>query len=1027
MYRLGFPGAQLTVQVLARDTPATRRAIENGVRLMSGVTGSKLDEILPHTVDFPARHIGPRKHDVRSMLKQLGYNNLDDLTNAAVPENIKLNRDLHIDTPLSEYEVIKRITNIANRNKQWRTYIGMGYYNTCIPHTILRNMFENPGWTTQYTPYQPEIAQGRLESLLNYQTLVTDLTGLDVANASLLDEGTAAAEALGLCYRVNKRKRFLLSDKLHPQTISCVETRAGPFGIKIEVVDVNRVDFSKKDIGGIIFQYPDTDGSIHNFSGIVEEAKKYGTLTICASDLMALTILKPPGEFGVDVCLGTSQRFGVPLGYGGPHAGFFATKNQYVRHMPGRMVGVTKDSDDHECFRLALQTREQHIRRDKATSNICTAQALLANISAMYAVYHGPQGLEEIARRIHNATLLLAKGLRESGNVIENDLFFDTIKVNPRLDASEVRIRAVEKKINLRYFPDGCVGVSLDETVNQADVADLLWVFQCPKTILQVAESVTSPMYPEGSILNSNKFQRTSSYLTHPVFNSHQSETDIVRYMKRLENKDVSLVHSMIPLGSCTMKLNSTTEMMPCSFPGFTNIHPFAPPDQTLGYRELFEELERDLCEITGYDHISFQPNSGAQGEYAGLRAIMSYLESKGETNRNVCLIPLSAHGTNPASAQMAGMKVVPIKTMADGTIDVGDIKMKVEAHKKNLACLMITYPSTNGVFEDTVADICDMVHGAGGQIYLDGANMNAQVGICRPGDYGSDVSHLNLHKTFCIPHGGGGPGMGPIGVKSHLAPYLPSHPVISTGSTTYMGKLAKPFGVVSAAPYGSAAILPISWAYIKMMGGRGLKRATQVAILNANYMSHRLKGHYKTLHTGKDGLVAHEFIIDARDLKKTAGVEAIDIAKRLMDFGFHAPTMSWPVTGTLMIEPTESEDKAELDRFCDALIHIRKEIADIENGTIDRLNNPVKQSPHTLQQIFNSNWDRPYTREQAAFPASFVTADRKLWPSVGRIDDTYGDKNLVCTCPPMEAYESPYVVKSDATSVDPKEAAEMW
>ena len=668
-----------------------------------------------------------------------------------------------------------------------------------------------------------------------------------------------------------------------------------------------------------------------------------------------------------------------------------------------------------------------YFRRDKATSNICTAQALLANISAMYAVYHGPQGLEEIARRIHNATLLLAKGLRDSGNIIENEMFFDTIKVSSRLDISEIRTRAIEKEINLRYYPDGCIGVSLDETVTQKDVADLLWVFQCPKTIQQVAESVVSPSYPEGSILTSNEFQRTSPYLTHPVFNSHQSETDIVRYMKRLENKDVSLVHSMIPLGSCTMKLNSTTEMMPCSFPGFTDMHPFAPPDQALGYRELFEELERDLCEITGYDHISFQPNSGAQGEYAGLRAIMSYLESKGETNRNVCLIPLSAHGTNPASAQMAGMKVVPIKTAVDGTIDIADIKNKVELHKKDLACLMITYPSTNGVFESTVAEICDMVHGAGGQVYLDGANMNAQVGLCRPGDFGSDVSHLNLHKTFCIPHGGGGPGMGPIGVKAHLAPYLPSHPVIATGSATYMGKSAKPFGVVSAAPYGSAAILPISWAYIKMMGARGLKRATQVAILNANYMSLRLKNHFKTLHTGQNGLVAHEFIIDAREFKKTAGVEAIDIAKRLMDFGFHAPTMSWPVTGALMIEPTESEDKAELDRFCDALICIRKEIADIESGAIDKLNNPMKQSPHTLQQIFTADWERPYSREQAAFPASFVTADRKIWPSVGRINDSYGDKNLVCTCPPMEAYESPYVVNQDNTPMDAAESAEMW
>jgi len=994
-------------------------------RLASTVS-SKLEEMVPVTVDFPARHIGPRKHDARAMLKQLGFSSLDELTNTAVPDDIKLNRDLILDEPLSEYELIKRIKSIADKNNLWRTYIGMGYYGTCIPHTILRNMFENPGWTTQYTPYQPEIAQGRLESLLNYQTMVSDLTGLEMANASLLDEGTAAAEALGLCYRVNKRKRFLLSDKLHPQTISCVVTRARPFGIKVEIVDVNTVDFSAKDIGGIIFQYPDTEGSILDFSDVINRASDAGTLTICATDLMALTIMKPPGEFGVDIALGTSQRFGVPLGYGGPHAGFFATKTKYVRHMPGRMIGVTKDVEGHDCFRLALQTREQHIRRDKATSNICTAQALLANISAMFAVYHGPQGLENIARKIHNATLLLAKGLRENGNVIENPVFFDTIKVSPRLSQTEIKIRAHEAQINLRYFDDGGVGLSLDETVQHKDLRDLLWVFQVPKTLEQIAESVLSPMYPDGSILNT-KFQRTSAYLTHPVFNIHHSETDMVRYMKKLENKDVSLVHSMIPLGSCTMKLNSTTEMMPCSFPGFTDVHPFAPLEQAVGYRQMFEELERDLCEITGYDHISFQPNSGAQGEYAGLMAIMAYLEHQGEAHRDVCLIPLSAHGTNPASAQMAGMKVVPIKCSADGAVDMDDVRAKIESHRESLACVMITYPSTNGVFETTISELCQLVHEAGGQVYLDGANMNAQVGLCRPGDYGSDVSHLNLHKTFCIPHGGGGPGMGPIGVKSHLAPFLPSHPVIATGSSSIMGKSAKPFGVVSAAPYGSAAILPISWAYIKMMGARGLKRATQVAILNANYMSLRLGEHYKTLHKGKGGLNAHEFIIDVREFKKTAGVEAVDIAKRLMDYGFHAPTMSWPVTGALMIEPTESEDKAELDRFCDALISIRKEVRAIEEGKIDRLNNPIKRSPHTLQQIFSSDWDRPYTREEAAFPAPFVRSDAKLWPSVGRIDDSFGDKNLVCTCPPMEEYLSPYVVSSGKEENKEMAADSTW
>merc|ERR1719249_36639 len=753
-----------------------------------------------------------------------------------------------------------------------------------------------------------------------------------------------------------------------------------------------------------------------DFTKVVENAHKFGTLTICATDLMALTILKPPGEFGVDIALGTSQRFGVPLGYGGPHAGFFATKSKYVRHMPGRMVGVTRDMNNKDCFRLALQTREQHIRRDKATSNICTAQALLANISAMYGVYHGPDGISKIAKQVHAGALLLAKGLSESGNVVENGLFFDTLKVQPRLDIAEIRHRATEMKVNLRYYTGGeqAVGISIDETTTREDLKDLLWVFACPKSLAQIAESIDSPARMEGSLLDS-PFARTSPFMTHPVFNIHHSETEIVRYMKKLENKDISLVHSMIPLGSCTMKLNSTTEMMPCSMPEIYNIHPFAPTEQAIGYRQLFEELERDLCEITGYDHVSFQPNSGAQGEYAGLRAIMSYLASKGEAERNVCLIPLSAHGTNPASAQMAGMKVVPVNVAIDGSIDVEDLKAKAVAHFKDLACLMITYPSTNGVFESTIADICNLIHENGGQVYLDGANMNAQVGLCRPGDYGSDVSHLNLHKTFCIPHGGGGPGMGPIGVKAHLAPFLPSHPVIATGSATYMGKQAKPFGVVSAAPYGSAAILPISWAYIKMMGSRGLKRATQVAILNANYMSHRLKDHYKTLHKGKDGLVAHEFIIDVRDFKKSCGVEAVDIAKRLMDFGFHAPTMSWPVAGALMIEPTESENKEELDRFCDALIQIRKEIKDIEDGNIDRVNNPVKKSPHTLKQIFSSTWDRPYDREVAAFPAEFVRSDNKLWPSVGRIDDSYGDKNLVCTCPPMESYESPYIVSSHA------------
>lgn len=987
---------------------------------------NKLDELFPRVEDFPAHHIGPRRHEAKAMLGELGFKKLDELTDAAVPENIRLGRQLHLERPYSEANVIKRIKQIVSKNQIWRTFIGMGYYNTRTPHTILRNMFENPGWTTQYTPYQPEIAQGRLESLLNYQTMVSDLTGLEVANASLLDEGTAAAEALGLCFRQNKRKRFILSDKLHPQTISCVATRAEPFEIKIEVRDVFDVDFSKKDISGVIFQYPDTNGSVVDFTTVIQEAHKYGTLTVCATDLMALTVLKPPGEFGVDIAVGTTQRFGVPMFYGGPHAGFFATKQKYVRMMPGRMVGVTRDLNNKDCYRLALQTREQHIRRDKATSNICTAQALLANMSAMYAVYHGPQGLKDIATRIHNATTLLAKGLRDSGNeVLTGPVYFDTLKVVPRLDVKEVKHRATEMKINMRYFDDETVGISLDETINRTDVRDLLWVFAAPKSLNQVAEDST-PENLEGSIVSS-PFERTTPFMEHPVFNIHHSETEIVRYMKKLENKDVSLVHSMIPLGSCTMKLNSTTEMMPCSFPEIADIHPFAPTDQAFGYRTLFEELESDLCEITGYDHVSFQPNSGAQGEYAGLRAIMSYLESRGDVERNVCLIPLSAHGTNPASAQMAGMRVVPVAVSNDGAVDMDDLHKKVETYSNELACLMITYPSTNGVFESTIADICTLVHDNGGQVYLDGANMNAQVGLCRPGDYGSDVSHLNLHKTFCIPHGGGGPGVGPVAVKAHLAPFLPSHPVVHTGSQSRLGKKAKPFGVVSAAPFGSAAILPISWVYIKLMGPRGLKRATQMAILNANYMAKRLENHYHILHRGSKGLVAHEFIVDVRPFKKTANVEAVDLAKRLMDYGFHAPTMSWPVTGALMIEPTESEPKAELDRFCDALICMRQEIKDIEDGKMDRENNPMKLAPHTLTQVFASSWDRPYTREVAAFPAPFVGADTKLWPSVGRIDDVHGDKNLVCSCPPMESYASPHVVNPVIKAEVDKEILSQW
>uniref|UniRef100_A0A1B0FFX4 Glycine cleavage system P protein n=2 Tax=Glossina morsitans morsitans TaxID=37546 RepID=A0A1B0FFX4_GLOMM len=953
------------------------------------------DVLFPTKSDFPSRHIGPRKTDVVSMLDTLGFKFLAELTEKAVPKSIQLNRDLNLDKPLNEHELITSIREMAKLNEIWRSYIGMGYHNCHVPHTIMRNIFENPGWTTQYTPYQPEIAQGRLESLLNYQTMVSEMTGLDVANASLLDEGTAAAEAMCLCSRHNKRKKLYLSNKVHPQTLSVVKTRAEALELEIEVGPISSVNLTGREISGILLQYPDTYGDVKDFEDIATLARKHGTLVVVATDLLALTLLRPPAEFGADIAIGTSQRLGVPLNYGGPHAGFFACKQNLVRLMPGRMIGVTRDMDGKDAYRLALQTREQHIRRDKATSNICTAQALLANMSAMYALYHGPEGLKAIANRIHHFTLALQTALKGAGHVINNKNFFDTLHIQPcnGLMVDEIKSRAESKRINFRYFPDGTIGIALDETVGPRDIDDLLWIFKCRPLdeILANNDILTNS-------IEKSKFHRTSAFLTHPIFTSHHSESRMVRYMKRLENKDISLVHSMIPLGSCTMKLNATTEMMPCSFRHFTEIHPFAPVEQARGYHLMFEELEHDLCEITGYDKISFQPNSGAQGEYAGLRAIRSYHEHRKEGHRNVCLIPISAHGTNPASAQMAGMKVEPIRILSDGSIDMAHLRDKASEHASNLSCVMVTYPSTMGVFEETITDICDLIHRHGGQVYLDGANMNAQVGLCRPGDYGSDVSHLNLHKTFCIPHGGGGPGMGPIGVKSHLAPYLPGHPVISPLESEDAS-----FGVVSAAPFGSSAILPISWSYIKLMGSRGLKRATQVAILNANYMSKRLEQHYKTLYKEpKTGLVAHEFILDIRDLKKTANIEAVDVAKRLMDYGFHAPTMSFPVTGTLMIEPTESEDKEELDRFCDALISIRSEIAEIEAGRMDKKVNPLKMAPHTQAQVISEDWNRPYARELGAFPALFVKPETKIWPTVARIDDAYGDKHLVCTCPPI-------------------------
>ncbi|XP_031561136.1 glycine dehydrogenase (decarboxylating), mitochondrial-like [Actinia tenebrosa] len=975
----------------------------------SAVTRFDISQIAPSSDAFISRHIGPSEEEQKEMLKEMELENMEELIEKTVPAGIRHREELKLDQPLSEPDLLVKLREISKGNQIWRSYIGMGYYNCHVPTTILRNILENPGWTTPYTPYQPELAQGRLESLLNFQTMVSDLTALDIANASLLDEATAAAEAMALAYRANKKPKFFVDRNCHPQVIAVVETRAktlGPDGNGIEIIigDKNSFDFSGQDVSGVLFQYPDTYGMIDDFSGLVEKAHAGKALAVCATDLLALTILRPPGEFGCDIAVGSTQRFGVSLGYGGPHAGFFAIRDigNLKRMVPGRMVGVTRDTHDVPCYRLALQTREQHIRRDKATSNICTAQALLANMSAMYAVYHGPKGLKNIALRVHNATLLLAEGIKQAGHQVnEMHPYFDTLKVvSATGDISEIQKRAAEKKINLRKIDEQTVGLSLDETVKEQDLNDLLWIFGCKSNAVEISGNLSE--VPQNSLLHT-PFKRLSSYLTHPVFNSHHSETNIVRYMKQLENKDLSLVHSMISLGSCTMKLNSTTEMMPITWPRFADIHPFAPVEQAVGYLKLYQELEQDFCEITGFDAACFQPNSGAQGEYTGLRAIRAYLEHIGQEKRKVCLIPVSAHGTNPASAQMAGFTVKVIKVDSGGNIDLDDLKKQAEKYSAELAAIMVTYPSTNGIFEAGIREICDLVHYHGGQVYLDGANLNAQVGLCRPADYGADVMHSNLHKTFCIPHGGGGPGMGPIGVRKHLVPFLPSHPVIAPSST--VGQGAKPFGVISAAPYGSSAILTIAWAYIKLMGAKGLKQASEVAILNANYMASRLKDHYDVLFVG-DGYCAHEFIIDAKDFKKTAGIEAMDIAKRLQDYGFHAPTVAWPVSTALMIEPTESESKAELDRLCDSLISIRNEIRDIQDGVMDSKNNPLKNSPHPQDVVMSDKWSYPYSREIAAYPAPWLKGTTKFWPGCARVDDKHGDQNLVCTCPPLESYD---------------------
>jgi glycine dehydrogenase len=940
--------------------------------------------------EFIARHIGPRDADTAAMLQLLGYDSVDALTNAVIPESIKGTSILGEQPGLSEADALARIKAIAAKNKQFKNYIGQGYYGTHTPSPILRNLLENPAWYTAYTPYQPEISQGRLEALLNFQTLISDLTGMQIANASLLDEATAAAEAMTFCKRLSKNKAantFFVSKHCHPQTLDVLQTRAAPLGIDIEVGDEAAISDASAYFGALL-QYPASNGDIFDYRALVERFHAANALVAVAADLLALTLLTPPGEFGADVALGSAQRFGVPLGFGGPHAAYFATRDAFKRDMPGRLVGMSVDRFGKPALRLAMQTREQHIRREKATSNICTAQVLLANIASMYAVYHGPKGLTEIAQRVHSFTAILALGLTKLGHSVEQQHFFDTLSIKTGAKTAELHAKARAAGINLREIDAERLGLSLDETTDQAAVEALLSLFagdQAAPAVSDLAAQIASRL-PEGLL-------RQSAILQHEVFNRYHSETELMRYLRKLADKDLALDRSMIPLGSCTMKLNAASEMLPITWPEFGNLHPFAPVEQAAGYTQLTSELEAMLCAATGYDAVSLQPNAGSQGEYAGLLAIRAYHLSRGDDQRDICLIPQSAHGTNPATASMAGMRVVVTACDARGNVDIADLKAKAEEHKDRLAALMITYPSTHGVFEEGIREICQIIHDNGGQVYIDGANMNAMVGLCAPGQFGGDVSHLNLHKTFCIPHGGGGPGVGPIGVKSHLAPFLPGH-----------NQMARKEGAVSAAPFGSASILPITWMYITMMGGNGLKRASQMAILNANYIARRLEEHYPVLYSGEGGLVAHECILDIRPIKDSSGITVDDVAKRLIDFGFHAPTMSFPVAGTLMIEPTESESKEELDRFCDAMIAIREEIRAVEQGRLDKDDNPLKNAPHTALELVGE-WHHAYSREQAVYPlASLIEA--KYWPPVGRVDNVYGDRNLVCACPSIEAYQ---------------------
>ena len=950
---------------------------------------------LEHHAAFVERHIGPNDAEIAHMLGVVGHTSLDSLTDAIVPASIKSPGPLQLAPPMTEVEALAKIRERADCNRVFRSFIGQGYYGTHTPNVILRNILENPAWYTAYTPYQAEISQGRMEALINFQTMCADLTGMEIANASLLDEATAAAEAMTLAKRSAKSKSnvFGVSRGVHPQSIEVVRTRAEPLGIEVVVAD--DADLASLDAFGVLLQYPDTFGTANDYATLADAVHARGGVVCAATDLLALTLLKSPGEWGADIVVGNTQRFGVPYGFGGPHAAFMACRDAYKRSMPGRLIGVSVDTEGNPAYRLTLQTREQHIRREKATSNICTAQVLLAVMASMYAVYHGPEGLVRIARRTHRLAAILAAALRKAGAHV-GDGFFDTLHVT-NVDAAAIHAKARAAGINLRAFAplaegDRHLGISLDETTTRADLAAIASLFGAEPGDIDALDNDTADALPASLV-------RASSFLTHPVFNSHHSEHELLRYMRALADRDLAMDRTMIPLGSCTMKLNATAEMIPVTWPEFGNLHPLAPADQVGGYRQLIDELEAMLAECTGYDRVSLQPNSGAQGEYAGLLAIRAYHRSRGDDQRDICLIPESAHGTNPASAQLCGMQVVVTRCDRDGNVDIDDIRAKAEKYSDRLAAIMLTYPSTHGVFEEDVVGICEIVHAHGGQVYTDGANMNALVGVAKPGKWGSDVSHLNLHKTFCIPHGGGGPGVGPCAVKSHLAPFLPSLEPRDEGVA------ATGVGMVSAAPHGSASILPISWMYITLMGAEGLRRATQVALLNANYIAKRLAPHYKTLYTGRNGLVAHECILDVRPLEKSSGIGAEDVAKRLIDFGFHAPTLSFPVAGTLMVEPTESESLHELDRFIDAMIQIREEIRSVEDGRMDRADNPLKHAPHTAAQATSAEWPHGYSRELAVFPLETLRR-QKYWPPVARVDNVYGDKNVFCSCVPINAFQ---------------------